>query len=95
MRCRIAARAGSALVALALVIMLLAVAAGTAAAHTTSYAKTIEDGRARFNWQDRKKHDLKAQPEHRCQGCRYAGVCEGVWKNYLPVHGDAELHAIR
>ena len=56
---------------------------------------TIEDGRARFNWQDRKKHDLKAQPEHRCQGCRYAGVCEGVWKNYLPVHGDAELHAIR
>lgn len=56
---------------------------------------TIEDGRARFNWQDRKKYDLKAQPEARCRGCRYLGVCEGVWKNYLPVHGDAELHAIR
>ncbi len=55
----------------------------------------IEEGRARFNWQDRKRFDLKAQPEHRCGGCRYASVCEGVWKNYLPVHGDAELHAIR
>lgn len=56
---------------------------------------TIEDGRARFNWQDRKKYDLKAQPEARCAGCRYANVCEGVWKNYLPVHGDGELRAIK
>ncbi len=56
---------------------------------------TIEEGRARFNWQKRKKFDLKAQPEARCTGCRYAEVCEGVWKNYLPIHGDAELRAIR
>lgn len=55
----------------------------------------IEAGRARFNWQARKKFDLKAQPEARCGGCRYAEVCEGVWKNYLPIHGDSELTAIR
>ncbi len=46
MKHRIAMRAGRALVALALVIMLLAVAAGAAAAHTTSHARTIKDGRA-------------------------------------------------
>ena len=46
MKHRIAMRAGRALVALALVIMLLAIAAGAAAAHTTSYARTIKDGRA-------------------------------------------------
>jgi CubicO group peptidase (beta-lactamase class C family) len=46
MRCRIAARAGRALVALVLVIMLLAVMAGSAAARATSYKATIRDGRA-------------------------------------------------
>ncbi|MEI6452096.1 MAG: serine hydrolase domain-containing protein, partial [Actinomycetes bacterium] len=46
MKHRIAARAGRALVALALVIMLLAVVAGTAAARATSYKATIKDGRA-------------------------------------------------
>ena len=46
MRCRSAARAGRALVALAVVIMLLAVVAGIAAARTTDYAATIKDGRA-------------------------------------------------
>lgn len=55
----------------------------------------IEEGRARFNWQDRKRFDLKAQPEHRCGGCKYSQVCEGVWKNYLPIHGDSELRAIK
>ena len=55
---------------------------------------TIEDGRARFNWQDRKRHDLKTQPAE-CTGCRLAGVCEGIWKNYLPIHGSGELKAIR
>jgi len=56
---------------------------------------TIEEGRARFNWQDRKRYDLKAQPQHRCEGCRYLNVCEGVWKNYLSIHGDGDLSAIR
>jgi CubicO group peptidase (beta-lactamase class C family) len=43
---RIAARAGRALAALALVIVLLAVAAGSATARTTDYTRTIRDGRA-------------------------------------------------
>ncbi|MEI6451843.1 MAG: serine hydrolase domain-containing protein, partial [Actinomycetes bacterium] len=46
MRHHIATRARRALVALALVIVLLAVMAGTAAARATDYAATIKDGRA-------------------------------------------------
>ena len=46
MKHHVAARARRALVALALVIMLLAVVAGTAAARATDYAATIKDGRA-------------------------------------------------
>jgi cyclic pyranopterin phosphate synthase len=55
---------------------------------------TIEEGRARFNWQDRKRYDLKSHPPEVCPKCRYYDVCEGVWKNYLPIHGSAELRAI-
>ncbi|MCB9791718.1 MAG: radical SAM protein [Alphaproteobacteria bacterium] len=50
----------------------------------------VEGGRARFNWQDRKRYDLKHHVE-RCYRCRYTDVCEGVWKNYLRFHGDAEF----
>jgi CubicO group peptidase (beta-lactamase class C family) len=46
MRHRIAARAGRALVAFALVAVLLAALTGAATARTTDYAKTIRDGRA-------------------------------------------------
>ena len=46
MKHHVAARARRALVALALVIVLLAVMAGTAAARATDYAATIKDGRA-------------------------------------------------
>jgi len=53
----------------------------------------IEGGRARFNWQERKKRDLKT-PVPACSGCRYAGVCEGVWRGYLAVHGDREFATI-
>lgn len=56
---------------------------------------SIEGGRARFNWQERKRHDLKTHPEPNCSGCRFYEVCEGVWKNYLPIHGAGELRAIR
>lgn len=49
--------------------------------------------RARFNWQDRKRHDLKDQPEP-CRQCRLGGVCEGVWKGYLDIWGDRELRPI-
>ncbi len=55
---------------------------------------TIEGGRARFNWQERKRFDLKTHPEGHCEGCRYTDVCEGVWKNYLPIHGPGEFKAI-
>lgn len=54
---------------------------------------TIEGGRARFNWQERKRHDLKRHVAA-CQGCRYTDVCEGIWREYLDLHGDAEFKAI-
>jgi MoaA/NifB/PqqE/SkfB family radical SAM enzyme len=54
---------------------------------------TVEGGRARFNWQERKRHDLKRQVRT-CGACAYNHVCEGVWKEYLQIHGDAELSAL-
>lgn len=55
---------------------------------------SAEDQRARFNWQDRKKLDLKGQPKA-CQSCELAGTCEGVWKGYLDIWGDARFRAVR
>ena len=46
MHARTTARLGRALATIALVLVLLAVTAGTAAAKTTTYARTIKDGRA-------------------------------------------------
>ncbi len=51
-------------------------------------------GRARFNWQDRKRHDLKAQPRA-CAECDVAGLCEGVWKGYLEIWGDAAFRPLK
>lgn len=53
----------------------------------------VEDGRARFNWQDRKRFDLKHHME-KCHSCRFADVCEGVWKMYLTIHGDAAFSPV-
>ena len=53
----------------------------------------LGDGRARFNWQDRKRSDLKNHPD-RCRSCRYAHVCEGVWKRYQDIHGLSEISPI-
>ncbi len=53
----------------------------------------VEGGRARFNWQDRKRHDLKRHLPA-CGTCRYAPVCEGVWQVYLDLHGDGEFQPI-
>ena len=50
----------------------------------------LEGGRARFNWQERKRHDLK-QHLTSCEGCRYSEVCEGIWGYYLGVHGPKEF----
>ena len=53
-----------------------------------------EENRARFNWQDRKKHDLKGQPGA-CSVCDIAGVCEGVWKGYLEIYGTGDFHPLK
>ncbi len=52
------------------------------------------EGRARFNWQDRKQNDLKAQPKA-CGACELSGVCEGVWKGYLDIWGEDEFQPVR
>ncbi|HCH65482.1 MAG: hypothetical protein CL927_08470 [Deltaproteobacteria bacterium] len=53
-----------------------------------------EEGRARFNWQDRKRHDLKGQPTA-CGQCELSSVCEGVWKGYLDIWGDRAFRPVR
>ncbi len=53
----------------------------------------VEGGRARFNWQDRKRNDLKRHVKA-CESCRYTDVCEGIWKEYLQIHGEEEFRAI-
>ena len=50
----------------------------------------VEGGRARFNWQERKRRDLKDQPEA-CHRCVAADMCEGVWKGYLDIYGDEDF----
>ena len=50
----------------------------------------VDEGRARFNWQDRKRFDLKHHMD-KCRTCRFTDICEGVWKNYLGFHGESEF----
>ena len=50
----------------------------------------MDEGRARFNWQDRKRFDLKHHMD-KCRTCRFTDICEGVWKNYLGFHGESEF----
>lgn len=52
------------------------------------------EGRARFNWQDRKRHDLKGHPKA-CGECELAHVCEGVWKGYLDIWGDRAFQPVQ
>ena len=54
----------------------------------------VEGGRARFNWQDRKRHDLKHTLET-CRECVMNETCEGVWRTYLEIYGGEELSALR
>ena len=54
----------------------------------------VANGRARFNWQDRKKFDLKKHPEV-CRPCDFHHICEGAWKGYLDIWGDDELKPIK
>jgi hypothetical protein len=50
--------------------------------------------RARFNWQDRKRHDLKGHPRG-CTSCDLEPICEGVWKGYLEIWGDSEFRPVK
>lgn len=54
----------------------------------------VENGRARFNWQDRKKFDLKGSPQA-CSVCDYGATCEGVWQGYRDIWGDSEIRPIQ
>lgn len=53
----------------------------------------VEEGRARFNWQDRKRYDLKGAPAA-CGSCSKRPVCEGVWRGYLEIWGEGEFKAL-
>ncbi len=53
----------------------------------------IDAGRARFNWQERKRNDLKTKPAA-CEGCAYDAPCEGVWKEWLTRYGPHDLRPL-
>lgn len=53
----------------------------------------IRDGRSRFNWQDRKRFDLKHAPDA-CHSCSKVALCEGVWKGYVDIHGQREFSPV-
>ena len=53
----------------------------------------IADGRSRFNWQDRKRFDLKHAPDA-CHTCTKVHLCEGVWKGYVDIHGQSEFKPV-
>ena len=54
----------------------------------------VEGGRARFNWQDRKRFDLKHQFAP-CRSCDARDMCEGVWRNYLELYSGVEFASLR
>jgi len=54
---------------------------------------SVADGRAHFNWQQRKRFDLKSSVAA-CDSCAATSYCEGVWKAYLDLYGDAEFKAV-
>jgi MoaA/NifB/PqqE/SkfB family radical SAM enzyme len=56
----------------------------------TDGVSRVEGGRARFNWQDRKRVDLKFQPAS-CKKCAFTSVCEGVWRGYLDIYETGEF----
>ncbi len=53
----------------------------------------LDKGRARFNWQDRKKHDLKGHPKA-CESCSWSAKCEGVWQGYLDIWDESEFTSL-
>lgn len=63
---------------------------GTDNAARREGVSAIEHGRARFNWQDRKRADLKHQAPS-CERCSMRDVCEGVWGGYTDIYGFSEF----
>ncbi len=54
---------------------------------------TLADGRAHFNWQQRKRLDLKGAVAA-CAECGATAQCEGVWRAYLEIYGEQEFSAV-
>ncbi len=54
----------------------------------------IDGGRSRFNWQDRKRFDLKDAPRA-CGTCDMVHLCEGVWRAYMDIHGESEFRPLK
>jgi len=54
----------------------------------------VDERRARFNWQDRKRYDLKRHLEP-CEKCALTATCEGVWRGYLDIYGAGEISTLR
>lgn len=53
-----------------------------------------ESGKLSFNWQKRKKNELKIK-QHSCQSCKYDKICEGVWLRYIEICGWNEFKPVR
>ncbi len=53
----------------------------------------VDSGRSRFNWQERKRFDLKEHPAE-CERCTLFESCEGIWRGYLDIYGPGELSAV-
>ena len=50
--------------------------------------------RERFRWKESRTHRLKEKIPG-CAQCRMEPLCEGVWRRYRDVHGDAGIKPIR
>ncbi len=50
--------------------------------------------RYKFNWQDRKKNELKSK-RNECQQCKYNQTCDGVWQEYINYYGWDEFNPVK
>jgi MoaA/NifB/PqqE/SkfB family radical SAM enzyme len=63
------------------------------ASHMYNVPKQDLGSRHRFNWQERKRVELKGHPKS-CSSCDLESVCEGVWQGYLDIWSDDEFQAV-
>jgi len=50
--------------------------------------------RDQFQWKQRRTHRLK-QKAPVCAGCRVEPACEGIWRRYRDLYGDAGIEPVR